>query len=352
MAEAPRALRVLAAAVALAASGAPALAHAQPTPSSTGQVTAEALFVEGRRLVAAGQFADACPKFADSQRLDPSPATLLNLASCYERLGRTATAWATYREAASAANAAGRNDFVAAAQRHADALVPHLSRMTLSVAQPLDGIEVKRDGLLVDRAEWGTPIPLDPGPHTLVAVAPGHKPWAATVDVPHDAAQVTSIVPPLEPLPPPRDEAVAPSPALSAALASPAPAPVAVVPEAHHDSGAGARVAGWIVGGAGVVSVAIGAGFAVAAKDRYNDSLSHCEHAPNNNLCDPTGVSERDDARTRGDVASWTIGVGAAVAVAGIAIVLVAPHDGKGERTASSWVLMPTLGGATVEGTW
>ena len=71
---------------------APARAQA---PTSTDKVAAEALFEEGRRLVAAGSFVDACPKFADSQRLDPSPGTLLNLASCYEKLGRSATAWAT-----------------------------------------------------------------------------------------------------------------------------------------------------------------------------------------------------------------------------------------------------------------
>src|ERR1700733_5702276 len=97
------------------------------TPNPSGKIVAEALFEEGRKLVADGNFADACPKFADSQRLDPSPATLLNLASCYEKQGRSASAWVTYREAASAANAASRPDYVVAAQRHAEALAAHLA---------------------------------------------------------------------------------------------------------------------------------------------------------------------------------------------------------------------------------
>ena len=75
-------------AVALLASGSPA--GAQPAPLGNDRVAAEALFDEGRNLVAAGKIAEACPKFADSQRLDPSPSTLLNLASCWEKLGRTA----------------------------------------------------------------------------------------------------------------------------------------------------------------------------------------------------------------------------------------------------------------------
>src|SRR5262249_43356511 len=73
--------------------------------AQSNKVAAEALFEEGRRLMSEGKVADACPKFADSQSLDPSPGTLLNLASCYEKMGMTATAWATYREAASLASA-------------------------------------------------------------------------------------------------------------------------------------------------------------------------------------------------------------------------------------------------------
>src|SRR5690348_1000013 len=82
-----------------------ATAHAQ---AASQKATAEALFEEGRKLMAEGKVAEACPKFADSEQLDASSSTLLNLASCYEKLGRTASAWATYREAASLANANGR----------------------------------------------------------------------------------------------------------------------------------------------------------------------------------------------------------------------------------------------------
>ena len=64
-------------------------ARAQAPAQGTNKVAAEALFEDGRRLVAAGSFTEACPKFADSERLDPSPGTLLNLASCYEKLVRT-----------------------------------------------------------------------------------------------------------------------------------------------------------------------------------------------------------------------------------------------------------------------
>src|ERR1035438_7696858 len=78
--------------------------EARAQTASNTNVAAEALFEEARSLLAAGKYAEACPKFADSERLGPSVATLLNLANCWEKSGRTATAWATYREAASAAH--------------------------------------------------------------------------------------------------------------------------------------------------------------------------------------------------------------------------------------------------------
>src|SRR5262245_8870421 len=74
------------------------------------KATAEALFADGRRLVGAGDYAAACPKFAASQKLDPGVGTALNLADCYERMGRWASAWAEFRSAASAAHTVGARE--------------------------------------------------------------------------------------------------------------------------------------------------------------------------------------------------------------------------------------------------
>jgi predicted negative regulator of RcsB-dependent stress response len=64
---------------------------------------AEAAFDAARKHLDAGELDQACAKFEASQRLSPAVGTLLNLADCHERAGRTATAWATFRSCATLA---------------------------------------------------------------------------------------------------------------------------------------------------------------------------------------------------------------------------------------------------------
>jgi hypothetical protein len=55
---------------------------------------AEALFLDGRRLMDLGKIDEACAKFDASEKPSPALGTLMNLADCEEKRGRIATAWA------------------------------------------------------------------------------------------------------------------------------------------------------------------------------------------------------------------------------------------------------------------
>ncbi len=160
---------------------------------------AEALFSEGRRKLRDGALDEACAQLRQSQALDPAVGTLLNLAECEERRGHLAMAWSTWLAAAAEATALGQADRGALARSRAMALTARLGTLTVAVpeAAALEGLQVQRDGLELDRALWGTEIPVDPGEHVLSARAPGHREWRATLNT-SAGLSVSVQVPPLE----------------------------------------------------------------------------------------------------------------------------------------------------------
>src|SRR5262249_13453831 len=105
--------RTIAAACLVAVSAIATGARAQ----SEDQAAARVLFDEGRRLLKAGQYADACPKLEAAKQLHISAGILLNLADCYEKLGRTASAWTQFGEAAAVAKRTNRGEDAQEARR-------------------------------------------------------------------------------------------------------------------------------------------------------------------------------------------------------------------------------------------
>jgi hypothetical protein len=314
--------------------------NAYAQSSSSAIVAAEALFGQGRDLMAQGKFAEACPKFADSQKLDPKSSTLLNLANCYEKAGRTATAWATYREAAGLAKQEGQTEYVATAVKRAEALYPKLSKMVVKVANPADGIEIRRDGVIVTPSEWGTAIPADPGVHVIEASAPKKESWKGTVEVPGGGGMGTIDVPTLK--------AVKEAP-------PPPPPPKTKLPQPDNDpkSSGAWRTVGWIVGGLGVVSAGVATGFVLAGKKKFDDSLGFCS---TKTVCSQQGVDLRDQARSDGNVATALYVVGGAAIVTGAALILFNPPNPESPKMGPTTVMtvrfVPTLGGAALMGSF
>ncbi|XXX71928.1 hypothetical protein WMF30_30210 [Sorangium sp. So ce134] len=192
---------------------------------------AQALFDAARQLMAQGKHAEACPKLEESQRLDPGIGTQFNLAACYEQTGRTASAWSTFLDVAGAAKAAGQLEREKVARQRATALEPKLIRLTITAPAdaPAD-LQVRRDGALVGRAQWGTPVPVDPGKHTVEAFAAGRAPFVKAVELNKAGASETVAVPPLPAGPPARAAAPPVSGAPPVGAAPPPPARAAAPP--------------------------------------------------------------------------------------------------------------------------
>jgi len=269
-----RASTCFALALSLAAWSAPA--DAQQRPASPDAAEAQRLFDEAKTLVDNGKWVEACPRLAESLRLDPTMTTEFRLADCYEHTGRLASAYAHYLAAADSAGHAGELTKERFARERAEKLSAQVDRIIIVPPQQPD-IRVERDGRVVPRAAWGRPEPIDPGEHTVHVAAPGKTSYATIVTVTGTGGTTRVDVPTLEDAPLWRLDAntvVAAGPvSLTSQQRSATPPPSASAPVTSatvtRDSGPQAAHLGaltpWGLGLAGVGLASLGVGVGLYA---------------------------------------------------------------------------------------
>ncbi|HXX68020.1 MAG TPA: hypothetical protein VEK07_12590 [Polyangiaceae bacterium] len=335
------------------------LSHADEGATQEQKAAAQALFEQARSLVEQERFAEACPKLAESERLDPGIGTLLWLADCYENVGQTASAWASFKEAAAAA-AQKHDGREHVARDRAARLESKLSRLTIGVGPgaAVEGLRVHRDGMLVGSAEWGLPLPLDPGSHTVTATAPGRQPWSSTVLIGTGEQPDPITIPTLTPIPSGSAESDSPRPrsgmegAPSSENSSEGPADHRSADRASSDSSAdpnrgnGQRIGGIAVAAAGLAGIAVGAVYSFEAKATYDQSNTdgHCQ---SDNVCDAAGKSDRSRASSLALVATVAMGAGAAAAATGALVFFAAPRPAP-----AAVALTPGPAGGSVRLMW
>lgn len=330
--------RALLAAVLFASS--PALAQQGGNAAS-----AQALFDDGKTLMKAGRYDEACPKLEESQRLDPGGGTLVALGLCYEGQGRTATAWAEWNLALSDSRSTRRADREKLAIEHIHELESKLPRVRVVVQAKVDGLEVRRDGVPLDEALWGTAVPVDPGEHRFDARATGRTPWhavvvvraaASTLDVPVPALDVESAPPPpvetSAPVPLPRVPEVAPPPS---AVSSPPPPPPA--PASN-----GLRPWSYVAGGVGLVALAVGSGFGLSASSSWSNAHGQC---PNNRCTSESAVNEGVSAGHSADVSTVLFVVGGVGIATGVVLYLLSGSHAAASSGGTTLGVAPLVGG-------
>ncbi|HET9957914.1 MAG TPA: hypothetical protein VFQ61_25625 [Polyangiaceae bacterium] len=271
-----------------------------PEPAATPSASAaqaEALFNEGRKLVSAGKFAEACPKFEQSERLDPALGTLLNLADCFERVGRVGSAYRGFLDAAARAESEGYSDAVRGARERAEALAPQVPKLVVIVPTQ-SNLRVTQDGQTLEPASWGQPIPVDPGAHHIAASAPGKQPWETNVVMEKGATKTVQV------------------PELGEGASS--AAGVALEPSDAVSPGSfqwtGARIGAVAAGGVGVVGIGLGTFFGLKSMSKRDDAEKHCTGST---CTDDEGVELRSDARAAGNASTVAFAAGAVALAAG-----------------------------------
>ena len=104
--------------------------------SADGGADADRLFEEGRALAKAGQYAEACDRFAQSLAIERTIGTELNLGDCHEQLGQLRAAWELYTSAASDAEAAHDDKRSAFALERVRGVEAKMTTLVVRIAEP------------------------------------------------------------------------------------------------------------------------------------------------------------------------------------------------------------------------
>ena len=308
----------------VSASGGSALAQGGSAKSglSSRSAQADVLFRQAKSLLDAGKIEAACAKFEASETLENGLGTLLHLGDCYERAGRSASAWHAFLEAEAVAQ--DKKDFEraqVAAQRVA-ALEPKLIRVVFVVPMTsrVPGLTVRLGANAIPHSAWGTIIPVDAGVQNVSASAKGYRPWTLQIDATKgEGKQYRVNVPTLAPIPGEQNVA---------------------------DRGSAYRTAGVVTGSVGLAG--LGAGAVFSALYRNADDAKTCTAGVVQ--CTPNQSSKT----AYSNAALTSFAVGGALLATGVTLFVLAPSKDNKEKNALRVAAKYANAGGRVqlEGVW
>jgi hypothetical protein len=269
---------------------------------------AETLFRQGRAAAESGNYRLACDKFRESNRLDPAPGTVLNIADCEEKLGHIATAWTLYREVVQKLPPSDERSTIAASR--ASALEPRVPKLTIHLAPdaPADS-RVFRDDVELGHASLDTALPVDPGAHHVEVKAEGRETSSLDVEIAEGEKKTETVS---------------------------AGAPETQAAAVHVGSSSSKRTWGYVIGGVGALGVGVGAVTGVMVLGKKKTVDDNCDA---NKRCNQTGLDAADAGRTLGTISGASFIVGGVALAVGAYLVL--SSDGS-ERPQTALSLGPS----------
>src|SRR5688500_11198815 len=134
-------------------------------------------FGQALALQTAGDWAGALALLKDVAAVKSTPQVRFNMALCEEKLGRLVAALGDYELAAADARAEKADQVAEEVESRLEALRQRIPKITVKRGRGAEAASIALDGTSIGDQMVGTPMPTDPGPHTIEAKAPGFKPF-------------------------------------------------------------------------------------------------------------------------------------------------------------------------------
>ncbi len=277
-------------------------------------------FGQALSLQTAGDWAGALSLLKEVAAVKSTPQVRFNMAICEEKLGRLIAALGDYELAAADARAEKADLVAEEVEGRLEALRRRIPKITVrrGAGAGAEAATFALDGVSLGDQVIDTPMPVDPGPHTIEAKAPGFKGFRKSVRVVEQQSETVEVVLEAE--------------AVVAAGDSVAPRaqPLGRSP-----------VSGYVIGGLGIASLgASGAFFALRAS-----KISELDKECPERKCPTDQQSTIDQGKLYTTIANVTLAVGAAAVAGGLVLVLT-----SGPSSEPSVALAPSLGGAQLYG--
>jgi hypothetical protein len=297
----------------------------EPAPAAAESSTdalkrAREQFGQALALQTAGDWTGALTLLKEVAAVKATPQVRFNIALCEEKLGRLVAALGDYELAAADARAEKADLVAEEVEGRLESLRARIPKITIKRGAGAESASVVLDGVSVGDQVIGTPMPADPGPHTVEASAPGYKPFHRTVRLIEQQSEAIEIVLDAEPVP---------------------VAGVGGVPPAAGNRRS-ALVAGYIIGGFGIVGLGASGVFFGLRASKISDLDKACGAE---RKCPAGYQSQIDQGKLYTTMANVTLAVGAAAVAGGLVLILT-----SGPPSEPLVALAPAPGGAQLYG--
>lgn len=322
----------------------PASAEGEEQEQEQALSRARAKFQQANELEQAGNWAGALRRFREVGQVRMTAQVRYHIALCEENLGQLVAALGGYELALANAQDVGPG-FHSEVEASIESLRARIPMLTIERGPGAEAATIELDGVSLGASSIGVAVPVDPGPHTLRATAPGYEPFQATVHADERGQQSVSVS--LQPSPEP---AAAPASTATTGSSSAPPSPAPLF--SHEVLTYGSFAAGGLF--------LAGGGVAFLMRERkLDDAKEICGKNADPSCRDDTAAtralaSDALDAANLWEYAGWSsLGVGLVGVGAGTYLLLTQTKDDAATHT--SWRLVGAaphadVGGVSVTG--